>query len=319
MAKKHFLIPDWLIRKLPAIQKAGWMMEAMFVKLLVSLMRTLPVERAAGLSHFLFKNLKPVLPFTNKIRNNLRVAFPEKDKPEIEKLTRSVCGYLGNAFAELVMADRVWAEREKRVEYVIEGGVDLARYRGKPVVMIIGHIGAWQIASFIAAKYDLRMTSIYAPEENPYLRDFVFRLRSALPCQFISRDGCMRGLTRELKQGNVIGLASDTRLDSGDVLSFFGVPAPTNTTAARLALHHNCDFFPVRAERLPNMRFRITLCHAIRSRDPGAPRGEQARQMTQNLLDHFEAWIREDPDQWMCFGRRWPHDAYPKTPGKARS
>lgn len=32
--------------------------------------------------------------------------------------------------------------------------------------------------------------------------------------------------------------------------------------------------------------------------------------MTQKLFEHFEAWIRETPDQWMCFGRRWPQEAY---------
>lgn len=120
----------------------------------------------------------------------------------------------------------------------------------------------------------------------------------------------MRGLTQELKQGHIVGLASDTRLDSGELISFFGVPAPTNTTAARLALRHNCDFLPVRAERLPGMRFRITLCQPIRAADAGAPVAEQARQMTQKVSDLFETWIRETPDQWMCYGRRWPLSAY---------
>lgn len=311
MAKKHFLIPAWLIRKLPVLRKIGWMLETVVVKSLVGLLRAMSPERAARLANFMFRNLKSVLPFARKVRGNLTVAFPDKNKQEIEKLTRNVCGNLGNAVAELVFAERIWAERDQRIEFVTEGAIDLASYRGRPVVMINAHMGAWQIAGFIAAKYKLRMTFIYAPEENPYLRDFVFRLRSALPGQFISRDGCMRGLTRELRQGNAIGLTSDTRLDSGDTLSFFGVPAPTNTTAARLALRHNCEFFPVRAERLPDMRFRITLCRAIRPSDPDAPAAEQARQMTQELLDLFETWISASPDHWMCFGRRWPHEAYP--------
>lgn len=311
MAKKHFLIPAWLIRKLPVLRKIGWMIEAVVVKSLVGLLRAMSLERAARLANLVFRNLKSVLPFAKKVRGNLTVAFPNKSKHEIEKLTRKVCGNLGNAVAELVLAERIWAERDQRIEFVTEGDIDLASYRGRPMVMINAHMGAWQIASFIAAQYKLRMTFIYAPEENPYLRDFVFRLRSALPGQFISRDGCMRGLTRELRQGNAIGLTSDTRLDSGDTLLFFGVPAPTNTTAARLALRHNCEFLPVRAERLPDMRFRITLCRAIRPSDPDAPAAEQARQMTQKLLDLFETWIRADPDQWMCFGRRWLHEAYP--------
>ncbi len=310
MAKKHFLIPSRLARKIPALRNLGWMMEAFIVKSLVALMRVMSPERAAQFANFIFRNLKPVLPFAAKIRQNLTIAFPDKSTREIEQLTRETCGNLGNAAAELALAGRIWAEREQRIEFAIEDGVDLAAYRDRPAVMVTGHIGAWQISTFIAAHYQLPITSVFAPEENPYLRDFILKLRSALPCTWLPRDGSMRGLMKELKQGRVVGLVSDTRLDSGDPLPFFGVLTPTNTTAARLAIRNNCDFLPARAERLPGMRFRITFCRPIRPADPNASVSEQARQMTLHLLEDFEAWIREDPSQWMCFGRRWPHETY---------
>jgi len=310
MAAKHFLIPARLAAKLPSLQKLGWMIEALIVKSLSGLLRSMSPERAARFANFMFRNLKPVLPFTRKIRGNLTVAFPNKDAHEIEQLTRKTCGNLGNVAAELVLAGRIWAEREQRIEFVLEDGLDIAPYRDHPAVMVSGHIGAWQIGAFIAAHFELPFTTVYAPEENPYLRDFIFKLRSALPCSFLPRDGSMRALMKELQQGRTIGLVSDTRLDSGDPLPFFGVPTPTNTAAARLAVHRNCDLLPVSVERLPGMRFRITLYKPVRPVDPHAPATEQARQMTSCVIEKFEAWIREDPSQWMCFGRRWPHEAY---------
>jgi len=279
-------------------------------------------ERAADFSGRLFRNLNFLLPFTSKIRGNLRVAFPENEEAETERLTRKVCGNLGKAVVDMVLAERIWDEREERIEFVSEDGVDLADYRGRAAVMVTGHIGAWQISTFVAAQYELPITSVFAPEKNPYLADYISRMRTGLPCRWVSRDGCMRGLTKELRQGHIVGLVSDTRLDSGDPISFFGIPAPTNTTAARLALRNNCDLLPVRAERLPGMKFRITLCPAIRPDDPDASTAEKAIQMTQALSAHFEAWARDTPDQWMCYGRRWPHEAYaakPATAGKSRN
>lgn len=311
MAKQHYLIPARLTKKLPALRNLSWYLEAVIVKSLVRLMQAMPPERAARLTTVLFRSLKPLLPFTAKIRGNLMVAFPEKDKREIERLTRNICGNLGNAVVDLALAERIWAERDERIEYVMEDGIDLRDYRGRPSVMITAHMGAFQLALLFAKHHNMRITSVYAPEKNPYLRDFLFRLRSGLQCHFISRDGCMRGLTRELRQGHMLGLASDTRIGGdGDRVSFFGVPTLANTAAARLALRHNCDFRPVRAERLPGMRFRITFYRAIRPSDPSASVPEQARQMTQTLFEHFEAWIRDTPDQWLCYGRRWPHEAY---------
>lgn len=310
MAKKHYLIPARLVGRLPALRNISWVLEALVVRSLVRLMKLMAPEHATRFASFVFRSLRPVFPFATKIRRNLTVAFPEKSEREIKQLTRSACGNLGNSAAELVFAERIWAERDERVEFLMEDGVDLADHHDRPAVMVTGHIGAWQIGTLIAPQYKLRITSVYAPEQNPYLRDFLLRLRAKLPCRFIPRDGCMRALTKELKQGYIVGLVSDTRLDQGEPIPFFGVPTPTNTTAARLAIRHNCDFFPVRAERLPGMRFRITLCRPIRPSDPGASVAQQARDMTRKLFEHFETWIRDDPDQWMCFGRRWPHETY---------
>jgi len=313
MAKKHFLIPPSLMRKLPALRNAGWWLEAVIVKSFFKLIQTMSPERASKFASFLFRNLKGIFPFSTKIRRNLSVAFPDKDEREIERLTRNTCGNLGIAAVELALAERIWNERDQRLEFILEDGVDLSRYQERAAVMVTGHIGAWQIATFVVEYHDLNVTSVYAPEENPYLRDYLLALRKTLRTEFISRDGCMRHLTKELRQGNLIGLVADTRLDSGDLIPFFGIPAPTNTTAARLALRHQCDLLPVIAERRPGMRYRIIVGQSVLPRNPDASTAEQARDMTQQVLERYEAWIREHPDQWMCFGRRWPHEAYGGT------
>ena len=309
---KRMFVSARLAKKFPALRTAIWRLELFVVKFFVWFIRSMSPERAARVAHFIFRNLAPVLPFTAKIRANLGVAFPHASDLELRKLTVKTCGNLGIAVVDIILSQRIWTEREQRIEFVMEEGVDLANYKSRPVVLVTGHIGAWQLAAFVAECYDLRVTSVFAPEKNPYVRDYVANLRAQLPFTFISRDGCMRALAKELKQGNVLGLASDTRMDGGDLLSFFGVQTPSNTSLARLALRYNCDFIPVRAERLPGMRIRITAHRPIRSDNPDASDAEQARQMTQSMLDHFEAWIRDAPDQWMCFGRRWPHEAYTK-------
>ncbi|MDC0434506.1 lysophospholipid acyltransferase family protein [bacterium] len=314
MGQKQLFVSARLARRFPALRTAIWRLELLVVKFFVWVVRCLSPERAARLAHFIFRNLAPTLPFTTKIRRNLGVAFPHASDRDIKKLTVKTCGNLGIAVVDVILSQRLWAERKQRIEFVMEDGVDLAGYTGKPVVLVTGHIGAWQLASFVAVRYNLRVTSVFAPEKNPYLRDYLGSLRSELPFTFISRDGCMRALAKELKCGNVLGLASDTRMDGGDSLSFFGVQTPSNTSLARLALRYDCDFIPVRAERLPGMHFRITAYRPIRSDNPDAPVAEQARQMTQSMLNHFEAWIRDTPDQWMCFGRRWPHEAYSSVP-----
>jgi len=310
MAKKHLLIPNRVINKLPILRKLSWLLEAAVVKSLAGLLRMMPTARAYGLANGLFRRLKPMLPFTVKIRRNLAIAFPHKDQHEIEQLTRAVCGNLGSAAVDLVLARRIWDERQRHIEFVMQEGVDFNEYRHRPAVLVSGHIGGWQIGTFIAAQYGLDVTAVYAPEVNPYLKGFTIRLRDALAVTFISRDGCMRHLTKVLKQGKVVGLVVDSRYDGGEPVDFFGKPIYVNTAAARLALRNQCDLIPVSTERLEGQRFRVTAHSPIRPADPGAPAAEQARQMTACMFKHFETWIRQDPEQWLCFSRMWPEDVF---------
>jgi len=310
MAKKHFLLPSKLVDKMPVLRKFVWMLEAAVVKSLAGLIRNIPPERAYDTANALLRRLTPLLPFTKKIRRNLTLAFPHKNKQEIEELTRGVCGNLGRAGVDLVLAQRIWQERDRRIEFVMEEGIDFGGYRDQPAVMVVGHIGAWQLSTFAAAQYDQEVTSVYAPEHNPYLKGFFLRLRSALPVHWISRDGCLRYLNKELRQGRIVGLAPDTRVDSGEFVDFFGRLMEANTSPALLALRHKCDLVPVKVERLDEARFRITMRTPIRPTDPNASTSEQVRQMTAGMFKQFETWIRETPDQWMCISRYWPQDAY---------
>jgi len=310
MAKKHFLLPSRLVNKIPALRTFVWVLEATVLKSLIGLIRLLPPERAYGFANALFRGLKPVLPFTRKIRRNLTIAFPHKDLQEIERLARAICGNLGRAAVDLVLAQRIWAAREERIEFVMENGVDLASYRGRPAVLVGGHIGAWQYSIFVAAHYGLDITTVFAPEENPYLKAYLTGLRAGLGGHFVSRNGCMRHLSKELKQGHLVGYIADTRSDDGQAVPFFGTLIAANTSAARLAIRYHCDLIPVRCERLDGVRFRLTVHRPIRPADPEAPVAEQARQMTAALFRHFEDWIRQDPSQWMCFSQRWPKEAH---------
>ncbi len=306
MAKKHFLLPEPLVRKVPFLRVPGWMLEAAVLRSLVRLLRLFSPEKAEHISRKTFRTIAPILPFASKIRTNLQLAFPEYTRDQIETVTASISENLGAAAADLIFAGKIWSERDRRIEVVLEDGVNLDHYRDHPAVMVTGHIGAWQIAPFIAPMSGMAITSVYAPEENPWLRTFMFNLRRSMQTRFISRDGCMKHLVRELRSGGIVGLVSDTKMPDGETVSFFGRSTLANTSPARLALRHECDLLPVRAERLPGMRYRITVCSAIRPDREDVPLNEQAREMTQKLFGIFESWIRDDPEEWICFSRRWP-------------
>ena len=148
---------------------------------------------------------------------------------------------------------------------------------------------------------------LYQRDSNPGLERMIERRRDAIHVDLIPRDGSMRALIRELASGRSVGLVVDNRYDEGELVPFFGVDAPTLTTPARLALRFRCDLVPVRVERVSDgARFRVTFHEPVRPSDPTRDKAEQARDMTRQVNELFERWIRERPAQWVTAKRRWP-------------
>lgn len=305
---EQFLLPKRLTRRFPALRSAGLRLDALFVRAIVGFLRLLPVAAALAIARGVMRMLGPLLPMHDKVLRNLRIAFPERDDAEHRRLRRQVFANLGAAFAELALAERIWREREARLEFVADPALGNLRPGAPAMVMVTAHVGAWQFANFVSARYGFALSTLYAEESNPFLAPLVLELRQTLRCGWLSNSGSMRRILEELRGGCSVGFASDTRQDQGEELPFFGHPAATNTIPARIALREGLDLVPVRAERLPKGRYRITLEAPVRPRNPDAGQAEQVTDMALQLNARYEDWIRRSPGEWMCLARRWPKE-----------
>ncbi len=305
MPRLYFL-PTRLLDTAPRLAQGIRRIEGFLFAGLFRVFEILPLGAASFLAEHVFKTWGPRAgKQRRRALRNLEVALPQLTEVERNRLCRDIFGNLGRSISELAHARTVWKRRARHLEFVADPAIEALKHKGTPAVLVTAHVGPWQLASFLASYYDLPMTIIYAPESNPRVRERIRRYREDLPVTLLPRDSSMKHLLRELAQGHLVGIAADTRLDSGPLLPFFGVDTPSNTAAARLALGRACELVPVRAERLSRTRFRISLLAPIKPRIHGS-NSEQATDMTAQLLDLFEAWVRESPGEWLCFARRWP-------------
>lgn len=307
MPRLYFL-PTRLLTTAPRLANFVQRMEGLVFASLFRLFEILPLGPASHLAEHIFKFWGPRAGKQRaRALRNLRVAFPELSEAELDRICRRTFAYLGRSIVELAHAKKLWARRSEHFEFIADPSIKALRKAGVPAVLVTAHLGPWQLSNFIASHFNRPLTIIYAPESNARIRDRIKRYREALPVTLLPRDASMRSLLRELSAGHLIGIAADTRLDSGPRIAFFGVETPSNTAAARLALAKSCELVPVRAERLSRTRFRISLLAPVTARVSGST-SQQATDMTEQLLALFEQWIRETPDQWLCFARRWPKD-----------
>jgi KDO2-lipid IV(A) lauroyltransferase len=306
---EYYLIPKRVARRAPRLAAAARSLESATFRAVFALLRRLPLATANRFAGALFAALGAHTSKFDKALDNLAIAFPERDEAWRRATAREIFRHLGYAAVELVKLDQIWDEREHRLEFVMEPAARDHLEAGRPAVMVTAHVGPWQATNLIAQRYGLRISTIYARESSAAMRDAMARLRAKFGVGWIASDEGVRPLIRELEAGHSIGMAMDTRLDTGKLLPFFGREALTNTSAAGLALRTGAALIPVRAERLPGERYRITVCDPLAcDAPPGTDAKDRALLLTTAVNRTFEQWIREAPEQWICLKRRWPKE-----------
>lgn len=308
---EYYLVPKRLARAVPALGGIARWLEALLLRFCFGLLGLLSPERAAAITAAIFRVLGPHSNKSKAVKRNLRVIYPQHSEEQLEALSRDLFGYLGVAAAELICLRKIWQQRDQRIEFTISAAAQAHLDSGDATVFVTAHVGAWQLTNLISLHQGLTITTVYAAESNPALHSLFLQLRDAFGVKLLPSDAGVRPLLRELKQGHSIGLAMDTRLDSGEPIPFFGVDALTNITAARLALRSKASLLPIRAERTAPGCFHIRVYDPIEDHQADADINDRAIEMTADINRHFESWIREAPEQWMCLKRRWPKPGKP--------
>ncbi len=300
----HFLDP--LARRMPLLQKGVWRSEAWILDVLLRTSRCLSVDRASAVGGALTARIGPRLAKHRHVLANYRRAFPEWSAQEIERTARGMWHNLGRVLGEMAFLEQFCDRLGDRIEIVDGGGLDRLRGGRRAAILVGAHLGNWELPQTTPPRLGFEMSALYSALNNPYLETVISRRRSRLPCRFLEVEGAPRQMLRELRAGRSIGLLMDQRDDDGELIPFFGTPAPTPTGPARLALRMGVPLVPVRIERLEGVRFRFTLYPPVEP-EPGCdgPR-EASVGMTAKINRLFEDWIRARPEQWLCVKRRWP-------------
>lgn len=298
------------VKRLPLLQRFLWAVEAAAFGLFMGISGLLSPERASVLGRRIFRAIGPRLDKTRIFRRNLTLAFPEKSAGETETLIRDIWGNVGAVLAEYPhLRAFAAADQPERLEIVNHSDSPVFQNTSKAAVFVSAHLANWEIPPAAAIRLGIPASVLYTPLQNPWLDRMLYKARARMGVNLLPRDGGIRTLVRELGSGRSIGLLVDQRVDSGEPVPFFGLEMNTSTTPARLALRYHCDLIPIRVQRLDDARFRVTIEKPIRPSGDNTDEQQQILDMTRQLNELFEAWIREQPQDWLCSKRRWAKDA----------
>lgn len=239
---------------------------------------------------------------------NLRLAFPEKPEFEREAILRKVYRNLGYLLAEFAkMSGYTAAGASRFIRYEGLENYLRAREKGKGVLVLTGHLGAWELSSFYHSLMGMPMGMVIRRLDNPLVDAFVNRVRCLHGNRVIHKDDFARGLIASMRAGETVGILMDTNMTppQGVFVPFFGVLACTASGMARIAERTGAAVVPGFLVWQENegkyvLRFGEEL-EVVHTGDAEA----DAVTNTARFTAAMEAYIRQYPEQWLWMHRRW--------------
>lgn len=294
-ARDHRLLRDVL-----------WRIDFVLFWTLTRLAKALPVDVASGLGHWVGRCVYPFLGKKSAIvRTNLRTAFPEKSSDEINRLVRRSWSRVGRVLMEYPHLATI-LEDDTRLTIDIREPIETYNNPSRPCVIVTAHQSNWELVCCAMARMEIPNASLYSPPTNPLLDRLLMAQRRALNCELLPRDQAARKLLQALKKGRTAAMVMDRRLNEGAPIAFFGHQKPSTLLPARLALKFGCDLVPVQIVRRENAHFDAIFHPPVKPINSGEDEAMQAINMTQQVHQQFETWIRQVPEDWFCSKRIWP-------------
>jgi len=296
-------------KEVPFLQDLNWRLEAAAFQGLFGFLRLLGVERASGFGGKLLRTLGPLTGTHKTVTRNLRIAFPDMDEGERNRLAVDQWEQTGRTFAELAVMDRLTPE-SGRIDLVGMERLHAIRDSGRPVVLISGHLANFEVMAAVIMAAGVPCQVTYRAANNPYVDALIRQSRERYGIKLFAPKGDgTRELMAGMKRGESIALLVDQKYSQGPEVEFFGQPVNASPGAARMALKFGTVMQPLSVVRLPGVRFRVTAHEPIAVPDTG-DKAADVRAGVQAANRFVEDRVREHPVDWFWVHKRWPPQVY---------
>lgn len=207
------------------------------------------------------------------------------------------------AMLELFVIGAMKRDAARRFAVTGQPHFEAAAARGRGVVFVAAHVGAWEYIGFPGYLQRYPHAILVKRLKNPYLNTLVDALRreiDTLPIQKAAN--ALRITVAELRRNHGVAIVIDQWAGAeGLWVEFCGKATSTTSLPVRLAKKTGAALVPIYCVRTRIGRYEIRLLPEVPL--PDSPAWEV--RVTQQLNDILEAQVRQCPEQWSWNHRRW--------------
>jgi len=285
--------------------------EALLVFTLIAFFRILPVDRASAAGSAIAGFLGPRTGLDKKARKGLKIAFPEMEQAEVDRIVRATWDNLGRLCAEYPHLPTITEPKNGRIEIIDVEPLLERLISGEAVYILAGHFANFEICPRAAKHLGATLYVLARGPNNKILDRALKRWRGDATTLDKGYDGMM-AVSHVLRKKGAAAQMIDQRQIDGIPVTFFGQTAMTNSAPARVSLHLNVPVNMCRVVRTGGVNFKLIFEEPIHPERSG-DRDADIKALTQRYTDRIEAWVRDDPSQWFWVHSRWPNELYRQT------
>jgi KDO2-lipid IV(A) lauroyltransferase len=241
------------------------------------------------------------------MRKHLSIAFPDYPDRAIRSMARQTFRMMGKNAGEILRASRISTLEDLNRILVTHNfeNFEVANRKGKGVIFLTCHLGAFDLQVTNMALRGLRPNIIGTPLKDPRLNDLLWNYRNKHGAVAIERGRETFRMIKVLKSGGSVALLidQDTKVKSIFV-DFFGRKAYTPVGATVLALKTGAAVVPTYVYLGDDGMHHMHILPEVEMRITG-DEDEDVAYNTQVLTTMIEGWIRKHPTQWVWMHERW--------------
>ncbi len=229
---------------------------------------------------------------------NILIAFPSKSAQQRDKLLKNSYAFFAKSFLQFLALPKAY----QFIKINVKGKqlLDDALKKGKGVILVTGHFGKWEILSAWLGSSGYPVYAVAHRQKNRGADLFFKSYRKSLGMEMIYRKSSLKNMYHILDENKILVLGSDQDAKSrGIFVKFFNKPASTPKGAARFHLETHSPLLFISCHLDQRGQYNLHI-------QPVNPSGPiTVETITQAYTDLLEEKIRQFPDQYFWFHRRW--------------